>query len=70
MLKPEEISKAWTNFKQMDGNEDYPTLFKFTVLGSTFYAAQDKKGKFWTRKSLAGLAGLVNIKTTKLKDIK
>jgi len=39
-------------------------------MGSTFYAAQDKKGKIWTRKSLAGLAGLVNIKTTKLKDIK
>lgn len=70
MLKPEDISKAWTNFKQIDGTEDYPTLFKFTVMGSTFYAAQDKKGKIWTRKSLAGLAGLVNIKITKLKDLK
>lgn len=70
MLKAENISKAWTNFKQIDGNEDYPTLFKFTVMGSTFYAAQDKKGKIWTRKSLAGLAELVNIKITKFKSIK
>jgi len=64
------VAKAWTNFKQIDGNEDYPTLFKFTVMGSTFYAAQDKKGKIWTRKSLAGLAELVNIKITKLKSLK
>ena len=68
MLNTEEVSKSWVNFKQIDGNEDYPTLFKFTLMGSTYFAAKDKNGKIWTRKSLAGLSGLVNIKTTKLKE--
>lgn len=70
MLEQNEIAKVWTNFTQMEGNEQYPTLFRFTLYGSTYYAAKDTSGKIWTRKSLAGLSGLVNIPLKKLKDLK
>ena len=44
---------------QIDGNEDYPTLFKFTVMGSTFYAAQDKKVKYGQESHLLDLQDLL-----------
>ena len=70
MLDKNEISPIWTNFRQLDGNENYPTVFKFTLYGSTFYGAKDSKGKIWIRKSLGGLSGLVNIQLKKLKELK
>lgn len=67
MLSKEEIGPAWTNFKQFEGNNLFPTVFKFTVFNNSYYAAKDKKNEVFLRKSLAGLHSLTGIPLRVLK---
>lgn len=67
MLDKNEINANWANFKQFDGNKQFPTIFKFKLFGSTYYAAKDSKNNVLLRKSLIGLKNLTGIPLRALK---
>lgn len=67
MLDQSDIGKNWTNLKQMEGNERFPTVFKFNMMGSIFYGAKSKGGEIFLRKALATLQSLTGISIRNLK---
>ena len=70
MLKPNDIPKAWENFKQIEsGSTKYPTIIRFRLMGSTYYGAVDKNGKIKIRFGLATLKSLTGCSAAKIKEL-
>mgnify|MGYP006913123208 CR=1 FL=1 len=70
MLKITDIPSAWTDVRQIEsGVEKYPILVRFRLIGSVYYAAIDKDGKHWIRKSPLGIKGLTGCSNTKMKEL-
>ena len=70
MLNPNEIPKAWENFKQLEsGVAKYPTLIRFSLMGSTYYGAVDKTGKHWIRRAPLSLKELTGCSAAKIKEL-
>lgn len=70
MLNPNEVPKAWENFKQLEsGVAKYPTLIRFRLMGSTYFGAVDKTGKHWIRRAPLSLKELTGCSAAKIKEL-
>lgn len=70
MLNINEIPKVWSDFKQLEsGVEKYPTLIRFSILGTTYYGAVDKTGKHWIRRAPISIKGLTGCSAAKIKEL-
>lgn len=70
MLNPNEVPKAWENFKQLEsGVSKYPTLIRFRLMGSTYFGAVDKTGKHWIRRAPLSLKELTGCSAAKIKEL-
>lgn len=70
MLNPNEIPKAWKNFKQLEsGVAKYPTLIRFRLMGLTYYGTVDKTGKHWIRRAPLSLKELTGCSAAKIKEL-
>lgn len=70
MLNPNEIPKAWENFKQLEsGVAKYPTLIRFRLMDLVYFGAVDNKGKYWIRRAPATLKDLTGCSAAKIKEL-
>ena len=70
MLNINEIPKVWSDFKQLEsGVEKYPTLIRFSIVGTTYYGAVDKTGKHWIRRAPISIKGLTGCSAAKIKEL-
>lgn len=70
MLNPNEIPKAWENFKQLEsGVAKYPTLFRFRLMDLVYFGAVDNKGKHWIRRAPISIKELTGCSAAKIKEL-
>ena len=70
MLNVNEIPKAWKNFKQIEsGVAKYQTIFRFRLMGSTYFGAVDTTGKHWIRRAPISIKELTGCSAAKIKEL-